>query len=57
MYCEAKGDICKVLKYSLQESSGAVPIVILVIFLKLTYIDILCGISPKNSPYVNIEWK
>jgi hypothetical protein len=55
MYCEAKGDICKVLKYSLRESLGVLPIVILIIFLKLKYIDILCGISPKISPYVNTE--
>jgi len=50
MYYEAKDNICKVLKYSLKESLGLVPIVILIIlFLKLKYVDVLCGISPKSK--------
>jgi hypothetical protein len=31
MYCDAEGNICRVLKYSLQENLGLAPIIILII--------------------------
>jgi len=42
VYCDAKGNICKVLQYSQQESLGLAPIIILIILFSSLNMLILC---------------
>jgi len=42
IYCNAKGNICKVLQYSLQESLGLAPIIILIILFCSLNVLTLC---------------
>ena len=49
MYCDAKGNICKVLAYSLQESSGLVSIIILIIFYCSLNMSTLCLEFPQRT--------
>jgi len=58
MYCEAKGNICKVLKNSLQKSLGLVLIIILIIlFWSLNMLTLCVEFPQKISLYVIAEWK
>ena len=58
MYCEAKGNICKVLKNSLQESLDLAPIIILIIlFWSLNMLILSMEFPQSLSPYVIAEWK
>jgi len=56
MYSEAKGYKCKVLKNSLQESSGLAPIFILII-LRLNKWEAFNEMTSLNTKYICLIYK
>lgn len=58
MHCDTKGNNCKVLTYSLQESSGLAPIIILIIlYCSLSLLTFCVEFPQRTSPYVIPELK